>query len=263
MDSSIVSEARFKLLGKRLGINLRETIGACYLVWLDCYNRRSEKATSAEIDVVADIEGFAAAMVAEKLAHAVDNGAHIVIHGVKVRIKFLNKQKVRGKNGGKASAESRRNSRLGRGIANEPNASPNALPNGSGAAQAYTPAPALTPSPAPVPDQKTKDKDPGTADFLEGFDQFWKSYPRKVAKTVAARAWRSLRVNGETVDRILADVERRCTSPDWLKESGKYIPHPATYLNGRRWEDEGTVLQAAEEHPEIAARRAANHAEDD
>ena len=25
---------------------------------------------------------------------------------------------------------------------------------------------------------------------------------------------------------------------DWLKENGKYIPFPATYLNGKRWEDE-------------------------
>jgi hypothetical protein len=28
------------------------------------------------------------------------------------------------------------------------------------------------------------------------------------------------------------------TSEDWLKENGKYIPYPATWLKGCRWEDE-------------------------
>jgi hypothetical protein len=27
-------------------------------------------------------------------------------------------------------------------------------------------------------------------------------------------------------------------SADWTKNNGQYIPLPATYLNGRRWEDE-------------------------
>ena len=26
---------------------------------------------------------------------------------------------------------------------------------------------------------------------------------------------------------------------DWMKDGGQYIPHAATWLNGRRWEDEG------------------------
>ena len=27
-------------------------------------------------------------------------------------------------------------------------------------------------------------------------------------------------------------------SGQWKKENGQYIPHPATYINQRRWEDE-------------------------
>ncbi|MNY63023.1 hypothetical protein D3C86_1999290 [compost metagenome] len=27
-------------------------------------------------------------------------------------------------------------------------------------------------------------------------------------------------------------------SHDWLKDGGKYVPMPTTWLNGRRWEDE-------------------------
>lgn len=27
-------------------------------------------------------------------------------------------------------------------------------------------------------------------------------------------------------------------SADWTKDGGQYIPHAATWLNGKRWEDE-------------------------
>ena len=27
-------------------------------------------------------------------------------------------------------------------------------------------------------------------------------------------------------------------SKDWLEDDGKYIPHPATWLNAKGWEDE-------------------------
>ena len=37
---------------------------------------------------------------------------------------------------------------------------------------------------------------------------------------------------------MLAIIERAKKSDDWLKESGKYIPYPATWLNARGWEDE-------------------------
>jgi anti-sigma factor RsiW len=36
---------------------------------------------------------------------------------------------------------------------------------------------------------------------------------------------------------ILADVERRKNLPDWKKDGGQFVPNPATYINGRRWED--------------------------
>lgn len=76
----------------------------------------------------------------------------------------------------------------------------------------------------------------------EGFDEFWAAYPKREAKVTAVARWNSLRPNEATRRAILADLERRRRSPDWLKENGKYIPLPATYLNQRRWEDEGTVI---------------------
>jgi hypothetical protein len=76
----------------------------------------------------------------------------------------------------------------------------------------------------------------------EGFASFWEPYPRKVAKAEALKAFKKQHINGE-LPLILADIEKRKTSEDWLKSNGQFIPHPATYLNQRRWEDESTTSQ--------------------
>jgi hypothetical protein len=43
---------------------------------------------------------------------------------------------------------------------------------------------------------------------------------------------------------MVSKIERAKTSDDWLKEGGKYIPYPASWLSARGWEDEET-----EQHP--------------
>ena len=77
-----------------------------------------------------------------------------------------------------------------------------------------------------------------------GFALFWSAYPRKTAKPAALRAFKGQKINGE-LPTILKDIESRKTGAAWQKEDGAYIPHPATYLNGRRWEDEIQVQQPA------------------
>ncbi len=72
----------------------------------------------------------------------------------------------------------------------------------------------------------------------EGFDGFWTAYPRKVAKAAARKAWERLRPGGELVSRILAALELHKETEQWQKDTGRFIPYPATWLNGRRWEDE-------------------------
>lgn len=78
----------------------------------------------------------------------------------------------------------------------------------------------------------------------DGFDEFWKAYPKKVAKQDAVRAFKKLKPNAETVEAIIADVKAR-TSHEWNGKELQYIPHPATYLRGKRWEDETEVTQIA------------------
>lgn len=76
-----------------------------------------------------------------------------------------------------------------------------------------------------------------------GFDEFWSVYPRHIDKKSALRAWTKLKPSDELKQTIIADVRRRVNSDtEWTEE--KYIPYPATYINGARWEDE--PAQAAE-----------------
>ena len=71
------------------------------------------------------------------------------------------------------------------------------------------------------------------------FDEFWEAYPKKKAKEDARKAWAKLKPD-ETLGKVIIQaVEAAKKSKDWQKEKGQYIPHPATYLNGKRWEDEG------------------------
>ena len=61
------------------------------------------------------------------------------------------------------------------------------------------------------------------------FDQFWAAYPRKVGKEKAKRAFEKIQPS---------ETERQRKVYHWGKENWKFIPHPATWLNQRRWEDE-------------------------
>jgi uncharacterized protein YdaU (DUF1376 family) len=66
------------------------------------------------------------------------------------------------------------------------------------------------------------------------FDVFWKQYPRKVAKPNALKAWAKLKVDDIVLKKMLVAIsEQGLASRDQ-----QYIPHPASWLNGKRWEDE-------------------------
>lgn len=71
----------------------------------------------------------------------------------------------------------------------------------------------------------------------DGFAEFWELYPRKVAKSAAQKAWRSLRLGDSVKGQVLADLHRRLAG-EWSGKDKQYIPHPTTYLHQRRWEDE-------------------------
>lgn len=72
----------------------------------------------------------------------------------------------------------------------------------------------------------------------DGFATFWEQYPKKVAKPQALKAWKKIKPTGQTLADLMAALEKQKVSADWLKDGGQFIPHPASWLNGRRWEDQ-------------------------
>ncbi len=72
----------------------------------------------------------------------------------------------------------------------------------------------------------------------ELFAEFWTAYPKKVAKPAGEKAFKALGVTEPLLADILAGVNRWKQSEQWTKDGGQFIPNPATFLNGRRWEDQ-------------------------
>lgn len=76
----------------------------------------------------------------------------------------------------------------------------------------------------------------------DGFETVYKAYPKKVGKPAAQKAWKAAKIKADEIPAILADIENRSQSNDWLKNNGQFVPNPATYLNQRRWEDAGSTI---------------------
>lgn len=93
------------------------------------------------------------------------------------------------------------------------------------------------------------------------FEEFWKVYPRKVGKPLAKAKWDAITGQGlktRTLDKdsgTYVEIEL-CATPDEilagakifreqqfvpgsykLKDDGKFIPHPSTWLNRGQWMD--------------------------
>jgi hypothetical protein len=69
---------------------------------------------------------------------------------------------------------------------------------------------------------------------LGGFDKWWEAYPKKVAKGAARKAYRSA-LRKTTAEELLSTLR----SYDFPAES-RFVPHPATWLNGECWTDDTT-----------------------
>lgn len=68
---------------------------------------------------------------------------------------------------------------------------------------------------------------------INGFEIFWKIYPRKTGKGAARRAYDAAWKKADE-EAIFAAAERYAAS----KPDPKFTPHPATWLNQERWLDE-------------------------
>jgi len=87
-------------------------------------------------------------------------------------------------------------------------------------------------------EEEVKKKNTKKKKAEDNFLLFWKKYPKKVGKQAALRKFQTLNPNAELLEQILTAIDQQKASSQWTSEGGKFIPHPATWLNQGRWEDE-------------------------
>lgn len=71
-----------------------------------------------------------------------------------------------------------------------------------------------------------------------GFERFWEAYPRHTAKQDAVKAFEKLKPDAMMIETMVKAIQSQKQSAQWQEDGGRYIPHPATWLNQHRWEDE-------------------------
>lgn len=105
--------------------------------------------------------------------------------------------------------------------------------------------PILEPLPSP-PEAPPKGRSRSRSDQIldlsgtDGFDDFWAAYPRKEKKQQALVTWKKLKLTADDRAAILVKLQQRNWPTYWLKEFPDHVPHPSTWLNDRRWDDEQT-----------------------
>ena len=72
--------------------------------------------------------------------------------------------------------------------------------------------------------------------YTDDFENFWRTYPRRIEKKSAFKAWKTALKSGATADEITAGAARyakyRAGEPE------RFTKHPSTWLNQGCWEDE-------------------------
>ena len=76
-------------------------------------------------------------------------------------------------------------------------------------------------------------------DAKKAFESFWEIYPRKINKKKAEEKFLKICKDEETFNKIIDAVKVQTKTEQW--KDVQYIPHPTTWLNGERWNDEVNV----------------------
>lgn len=83
---------------------------------------------------------------------------------------------------------------------------------------------------------------PTRTEIARGFLAFWAEYPKRVGKDAAAKAFGSAMrriTTPDPLETILAGLRRAL--PGW--DDPQFIPHPATWLNQGRWDDDAPTIR--------------------
>jgi len=92
-------------------------------------------------------------------------------------------------------------------------------------------------------DNKQEVKNKRIKEYTSDFLQFYDAYPKHIGREPAWKAWQKLNGSRPNLSTLITKINEMKKSEDWTKDNGKFIPHPATWLNQKRWEDEGVRLE--------------------
>lgn len=70
----------------------------------------------------------------------------------------------------------------------------------------------------------------------QDFENFWQEYPKKAGKKKTRASF--LKLKRDLLPTIFESLKKQKSSPAWQESGGQFIPHPTTWLNGERWEDD-------------------------
>jgi len=89
-----------------------------------------------------------------------------------------------------------------------------------------------------VKESKEKESKEKESIYSGEFDLFWDHFPKKKSKGDAYKAWKKLSPDHKLRMEIIGAIQMQRDSKAWMQDGGQYIPHPATWLRARGWEDE-------------------------
>ena len=83
----------------------------------------------------------------------------------------------------------------------------------------------------------------------ELFDMFWSAYPRKIGKQKCINWFIQHKVDTNLVNKMINAINNQKATEQWLKDAGRFIPHPYTWLNRGGWDDEvgATITSVTDE----------------
>lgn len=92
-----------------------------------------------------------------------------------------------------------------------------------------------------IQESKSSKKERLNQGYSYKFESFWTAYPNKIAKGKAYEVFQLLseEIQTECVNAINRQVENNHFWMDWINggQGGHQPPHPTTWLNQKRWED--------------------------
>jgi len=114
------------------------------------------------------------------------------------------------------------------------------------------PSPPDASAPAPAVQKKSRRRNPSSLSKAQEarFNRFWDAYPRKESIGNAEKAWAKINPDDALTERIVEAVKTATKKDDRFRER-RYTPHPATWLNGREWENQFADEQGNQHEKEV------------